>query len=125
VEEEFMINFEKIRNLLGIPEGRLDEQPVYSYINGDDLSENLYRHCIGQPLGFCLDWPSEYSYDFFEDMKVVNRCIESVISVVYKVFECGKDYVDKDASFPHDQGDLKGIGTHRSKLSVKQKRIDN
>lgn len=75
------LNFEEMRTLLGMPHSSLDQD----YLNGDDLSENLYRICKGLLLRF------GYTGDcFYEDRKVIDRVINSCINN-YVVYITGKD----------------------------------
>ncbi|MDR0581129.1 MAG: hypothetical protein LBG04_03395 [Holosporaceae bacterium] len=63
------IDFEEMRTILGAPYGG----SMNDYINGDDLSENLYRMCRGIPLRFGYDPPEHY----YEDRKVINRVVDA------------------------------------------------
>lgn len=62
----FAVGFEEVRTILG------SHTTVTDYINGDDISENLYRLCDDQPLRF-----GHSSSPFYEDKNV----IEKVLSV--------------------------------------------
>ncbi len=64
--ESFAVGFEEIRTILG------SDTNVANYMNGDDISENLYRLCNKQPLRF-----GHSSSPFYEDKNV----IEKVLSV--------------------------------------------
>lgn len=55
---------EEIRTMLGMPKNA-------SYIEGDDLSENLYRACTHQPLCF-----GHESLPFYEDNRVINKVLQ-------------------------------------------------
>lgn len=65
------IDFEEIRNILGVS----DVAAIAGTISGDDLSENLYRMCIGVPLRLGY---SDRTY--YEDNLVINRVVESCTS---------------------------------------------
>ena len=66
--ERYVVSFEEMRTILGVPnaEGQ-------TYRAGDDLSENLYRVCLGSPLCF------GYTTDFYEDNNVVEKVILSCV----------------------------------------------
>lgn len=65
-------NFEEIRNIIGSSRD-IDE----NYLEGDDLSENLYRLCSGAPLRFGHrdnSVPNDDTDDnFFEDTVVIHK----------------------------------------------------
>ncbi|MDR2067760.1 MAG: hypothetical protein LBP41_02105 [Holosporaceae bacterium] len=73
-----ILDFEEMRTVLGVPYLGSIENYAQNYKEGDDLSENLYKMCIGAPLRFGYD-----NLGFYEDRKVINRvinaCIESYI----------------------------------------------
>lgn len=71
------LDFEEMRTILGMPHN--------SSLNGDDLSENLYRMCTGLPLRFGYS-----GENFYEDRKVVDRVI-NVCLKNYIVYVTGKD----------------------------------
>lgn len=62
-EEELAVGFEEIRTILGSK--KVD---VEGYINGDDISENLYRSCDNQPLRF-----GHSGTAFYEDKSVIDK----------------------------------------------------
>jgi hypothetical protein len=69
-------NFEEMRTILGVPYGGSVHQYTGGdniYKEGDDLSENLYRVCIGSPIRF-----GHSRNDFYEDRKVINKVINAV-----------------------------------------------
>lgn len=66
--EDGYIKFEEIRTILGFHCNVNDDM----YVQGDDLSENLYRMCVGFPLRF-----GHHCQGFFEDRKVINRAINT------------------------------------------------
>lgn len=67
-------NYEEIRNILGVPVFVGVANPIVGTINGDDISENLYRICIGLPLRI---GHVDNGLSFYEDSRVVDRIIES------------------------------------------------
>ena len=85
------INFEEMRTLLGMPHNILDAE----YLNGDDLSENLYRSCKGMLLRFGYNGDN-----FYEDRKVINRVINAIINN-YIVYITGRD---SWVSFSYNRG---------------------
>lgn len=75
------LDFEEMRTILGMPHN----SNTINYLNGDDLSENLYRVCKGLPLRFGYNGQS-----FYEDRKVINRVINACLKN-YIVYITGKD----------------------------------
>lgn len=69
---EDKIACEEIRNILGKQRNVTNNPGLTnnSYFEGDDLSENLYRACLGKPLRFGHD-----TKDFYEDNKVIDAVI--------------------------------------------------
>lgn len=68
------VNFEELRTVLGVTYRGSIDQYQQNYLQGDDLSENLYRMCIGIPLRF------GYGRDcFYEDTKVIDRVVNSCL----------------------------------------------
>jgi hypothetical protein len=67
---ERRVDFEELRNILGVGDAAMLGALGGVFYNGDDLSENLYRICISMPLrfGYVL---SEY----YEDSRVIDRVI--------------------------------------------------
>ena len=65
--------FEEIRNILGAPANVEDRR------HGDELSENLYRMCIGMPLRY-----GYLSAKYYEEKRVIDRVIKSCTS--YKAY---------------------------------------
>ena len=65
------VHFEEIRNILGV------KKNISDYMEGDDLSENLYRISIGQPIRF---GHSEYAY--YEDKDIIQDVINNYISII-------------------------------------------
>lgn len=70
------INLEEVRTILGIKNTANlyynSNNFIENYLEGDDLSENLYRACIGQFLRF-----AHVSIPFYEDKKVIEKVIDS------------------------------------------------
>jgi hypothetical protein len=64
-------NYEEMRNILGVPVPQVAGSP--NFIHGDDLSENLYRMCIGAPLRFGHTGHSSY----YEDSRVIDKVVKS------------------------------------------------
>jgi hypothetical protein len=64
-------NYEEIRNILGVPVPQEGGSSVV--IHGDDLSENLYRMCVGAPLRFGHTGHSPY----YEDSRVIDKVVKS------------------------------------------------
>ena len=62
-----LVDFEEIRAILGAPAA------IQGFLNGDELSENLYRAHIGQPLRF-----GHGSRGFYEDNKVTDEVLNTV-----------------------------------------------
>ena len=75
------LDFEEMRTLLGMPHN----SNIANYLNGDDLSENLYRMCTGMPLRFGYE-----GRNFYEDRKVIDRVINACWGN-YIVYLTGKD----------------------------------
>ena len=73
-EQKWSENYEEIRNILGVPIQPGIVHPVAGTINGDDLSENLYRMCKGEPLRLGHAYNG---WDFFEDSRVVDKIINT------------------------------------------------
>lgn len=59
--EELAVGFEEIRTILGAYSG-------IGYINGDDISENLYRSCNNYPMRF-----GHSGTAFYEDKSVIDK----------------------------------------------------
>lgn len=59
-------SFEEIRTILGVP----SNFPLYH--NGDDISENLYRTCVGLPLRYGHD-----DEEFYEDNRIIDRILQT------------------------------------------------
>ena len=102
-----LVNFEEIRTILGSP------NTIKNFLNGDELSENLYRAHIGQPLRF-----GHGSRGFYEDNKVINEAIETVASlhsILHKEFN--KDNLrnkrDKVGFLHNDSDNQVGLGECR------------
>lgn len=70
-------DYEEIRNILGVPVFAAGINPVHDTINGDDLSENLYRMCIRLPLRI---GHVNNGFSFYEDSRVIDRVIVSCTS---------------------------------------------
>lgn len=66
----YWTNLEELRTILGGT--KTIENNVY--VEGDDLSENLYRMCIGAPIRF-----GHSNLGFYEDVKVANNVINALI----------------------------------------------
>jgi hypothetical protein len=96
------VTFEEIRTVLGAPYlGSIENYPQ-NYIQGDDLSENLYRMCVGLPLrfGYALQ-------TFYEDVKVINR-VNNACLANYLWYSKGYN----PANFNYNIG-RQGLGKHR------------
>jgi hypothetical protein len=68
---EQRVHFEELRNILGVERGVV--LPLGGAVfHGDDLSENLYRMCIGMPLrfGYVAD-------EYYEDSRVIDKVVAS------------------------------------------------
>lgn len=72
ISESHWGNFEEMRTILGVPYGGTVHQ-YNTYREGDDLSENLYRICIGSPIRFGYG-----NEGFYEDRKVINKVLNAV-----------------------------------------------
>lgn len=70
ISETYWTNFEEIRTILGAT------NPITNngYREGDDLSENLYRMCVGYPIRF-----GHSNVPFYEDVRVINKAINVTI----------------------------------------------
>ena len=114
--DDGILRFEEIRTILGFPSDSVDD----NYLQGDDLSENLYRMCVGFPLRF------GYGYQgFYEDVKVINRVINSCFaSYIYYIggtntikrrttAGLGQDNPDTRDFRYDDPVVLKGLGSFR------------
>jgi hypothetical protein len=71
------INFEEMRTILGSPKW---SNVKVNYIEGDDISENLYRASRDIPIRFGHD-----NYDFYEKKEVTNKAICSLPNVDYGI----------------------------------------
>jgi hypothetical protein len=101
-------DFEEMRTILGFPEG------LPGYLNGDDLSENLYRTEQGFPLRFGYS-----GFCFFEDKKVIDKVVgcatltekysEAVRPIMCSVEGCGRPIRCERGA--EGQENLKGLGS--------------
>jgi len=90
-------SFEDIRTILGSYRSNVQ------YVNGDDLSENLYRMNTGRLIRF-----GHQNLMFYEDRKVVNRVINSCITSYVDYNHCD----DIDFNF-NDSNNILGMGNLR------------
>ncbi|MCR5224725.1 MAG: hypothetical protein K6C34_01455 [Alphaproteobacteria bacterium] len=93
--------FEDIRTILGVPNN------FKPYLEGDDLSENLYRMCTANPLRFGYGNSS-----FYEDHTVIDKVIESVTSHKNFYNPIGRTTGKVNFSFTND-ANQQGIGNFR------------
>ena len=83
-----MVDTEELETILGnivdeIKPMNLRKPEVYSEpLNGSDLSENLYRICVGIPLRF-----GHSDYSFYEDSLVIER-IMALYNMLEKYYIC-------------------------------------
>lgn len=83
VSFEYWSNFNEMRTILG------SARATANYKEGDDLSENLYRTCVGFPLrfGHCI-------CNFYEDFHVTHKVIRTTAenyAYYAKGYECPND----------------------------------
>ena len=100
------LNLEEMRTMLG--GGDLE-----GALNGDDLSENLYRYCTGEPLAFGYNQEM-----FYENQIVVDRCILSASGNFDKYDRFKEGDVNakyKDVDFTYEEAEELGPRLHRSK----------
>jgi hypothetical protein len=112
------IEFEEMRTIVGVP--RLSE----FYFEGDDISENLYRMCIGKDLRF-----GHIPLEYYEDERVVAKAI-SVCALAYLLYigytgsitYNGTDHV----SFEYKDANKKGLGKckYQEKKSIQPRKLD-
>lgn len=70
-----VVDFEEIRTILG------SHTSISKYLAGDDISENLYRSCIGEPLRF-----GHAGVAFYEDKSVIDK-VYSTCNVVSPLYD--------------------------------------
>jgi hypothetical protein len=85
------LDFEEMRTVLGMPYN----SNTANYLNGDDLSENLYRMCRGLPLRF-----GYIGQSFYEDRKVIDRVVNACFGN-YIVYVTGRD---NEVGFQYNTG---------------------
>ncbi len=102
INNELRPDFEEIRNILGLKNVGLP--PGLVFYNGDDLSENLYRMCVGLPLRF------GYGADeYYEDSRVIDKVLSCCN--FWKMYYNFSPKRAKHAGFSYDnQSNLQGIG---------------
>jgi len=76
-------------------------------LEGDDLSENLYRMCIGNPLRF-----GHRTASFYEDSKVIDKIIHTVTSN-QKFYKIIARSTGKVGFFHQDAGIRSGLGNYK------------
>lgn len=103
----YRVSFEEMRNILGVP-----INGIANRLNGDEISENLYRMCIGEPLRYGYWQSPSQSSTCYEDSRVIDRVVESCTA--YKEhYNCipislGKvDYEWRNASNEHGLGNFR------------------
>ena len=102
IQRKGIVNFiwedlEELRTILGVKIGS------FKYLNGDDISENLYRVSVGEAVRY-----GHRSKAFYEDSVVINRYLD----VLYLV---GKFYV-KDKIFDYNEISNIDIGLGNAKI---------
>jgi len=115
VRHKYTANFEEIRTILGSQKNIID-----NYLEGDDISENLYRANTNQPLRF-----GHSLHTFYEDSRVVNKAISITLSNLkkYSIDKQIKQLRDEDlihlspAEKPRDQynnvQNKRGLGNYQ------------
>ena len=75
-----IISYEEMRTVLGLPS---DCGSSFNYLEGDDLSENLYRICTGIPLRF-----GHTSDTYFVEAEIINKVVDTIYlnAKNYKIF---------------------------------------
>ncbi len=71
----YRVPFEEMRNILGVP-----INGIANKLNGDEISENLYRMCIGVPLRYGYWQSPTLSSTCYEDSRVIDKVVKSCTS---------------------------------------------
>jgi hypothetical protein len=118
-EERIRLNVEEFRTICGVSaDKRLFPNCLAVYLEGDDLSENLFLCSIGRPLRF-----GHEKVPFIEDKSVITKAMSIVSSNRYYNVPMIVFPSLNDAIRPAENGPLHGVGTFVITLEDARKKI--